>query len=79
LIASFPIRKEKKEKDLKQVCAVAKKIITEETLMVEVRRLMKNLPSSWRNKIEASALSLAAEVVDCKVDFSKILATYDKF
>jgi hypothetical protein len=30
LIASLPIRKEKKEKDFKQVCAVAKRIITAE-------------------------------------------------
>lgn len=73
LIASLPIRKEKKEKDLKQVCALAKKIITEENLLEEVRRLLKNMPSSWRKKINASALSISDYVVDCKLEFPIIL------
>lgn len=77
LIASLPIRKEKKEKDLMQVCAVAKKIITEETLMEEVRRLLKKLPLSWRKKIGASARSLSDYLAECKVDFSTILNLSD--
>jgi hypothetical protein len=77
LIASLPIRKEKKEKDFRQICAVAKKIITEETLIEEVRRLLKSLPSSWRKKINASALSISDYVVDCRVDFPTILNLSD--
>ncbi len=74
LIASLPGRKKKKEKDLRQVCAVAKRIITEENLMEEVRRLWKNMPKSWQNKINASALDISDYVADCKVDFSAILS-----
>lgn len=73
LIASLPIRKEKKEKDFKQVCAVAKRIIAEENLLDEVRRLLKSMPLSWRKKIKASALGISDYVVDCKVEFPIIL------
>ncbi len=74
LIASLPTRKKKKEKDLSQVCAVAKRIITEENLMAEVRSLLKNMPQSWQNQINASALSISDYVSDCKVDFSTLLS-----
>ena len=73
LIASLPIRKAKREKDFKQICAVAKKIIIEDDLLKEVRGLLKKMPLSWRKKINASALSLSQELADCKVDFSTIL------
>ena len=73
LIASLPIRKEKKEKDFKQVCAVAKRIMAEENLLDEVRRLLKSMPLSWRKKIKASALGISDYVVDCKVEFPIIL------
>ena len=59
LIASLPIRKEKKEKDLKQVCAVAKRIMAEENLLDEVRRLLKSMPLSWQKKIKASARNIS--------------------
>jgi hypothetical protein len=74
LIASLPIRKEKKEKDFKQVCAVAKRIIAEENLLDEVSRLLKSMPPSWRKKINDSALTISDYVIDCKVEFSTILA-----
>jgi len=74
LIASLPTRKDKKEKDLRQVCAVAKNIITDENLSEEVRRLLKNMPKSWQNKINASARSLPEYIADCRVDFSTILS-----
>jgi len=74
LIASLPIRKRKKEKDLKQACAVAKKIIMEESLMSEVRGLLKNMPATWRKKINNSALKISDYIADCKVDFSTILS-----
>jgi hypothetical protein len=41
--------------------------------MEEVRRLLKNMPQSWQNKIKASALCISDYVADCKVDFSAIL------
>jgi hypothetical protein len=75
LIASLPIRKGKKEKDLKQACAVAKKIVMEENLMGEVRGLLKNMPITWRKKINASALTISDYVLDCTVDFSTILSS----
>jgi hypothetical protein len=77
LIAGLPIRKEKREKDLKQVCAVAKKIVREDNLMGEVRSLLKSMPSSWRKKIATSARTISGSVADCKVDFSKILTIPD--
>ncbi len=73
LIASLPARKEKREKDFKQVGAVAKSIIADENLREEVRRLWKNMPQAWQNKIKASALCISDYVADCKVDFSTIL------
>jgi len=73
LIASLPIRKRKKEKDLKQACAVAKKIIMEDSLMMEVRGLLKEMPATWRKKINNSALKISDYIADCKVDFSIIL------
>lgn len=77
LIASLPIRKVKKEKDLKQACAVAKKIVMEEKLMSEVRGLLEKMPVSWRNKINVSALTISDYVIDCQVDFSTILNLSD--
>jgi hypothetical protein len=77
LIASLPIRKEKREKDFRQVCAVAKKIISEEILLDEVCKLLKTMPSPWRKKIKASALSLSQDLADCKIDFPAILSHSD--
>jgi len=77
LIASLPIRKGKKEKDLKQACAVAKKIAMEENLMGEVHDLLKNMPVPWRKKINTSALTISDYVADCNVDFSIILTIPD--
>ena len=77
LIASLPIRKEKKEKDLKQVCAVAKRIMAEEKLLGEVRSLFNKMPASWRKKINNSALTISDYVADCRVDFSTILNLSD--
>jgi hypothetical protein len=74
LIASLPVRKEKREKDFRQVGAVAKSIIADENLMEEVRRLLKNMPKSWQKKINASALCISDYVADCKVDLSTILS-----
>ena len=76
LIASLPARKEKREKDFKQVCAVAKSIIADENLMEEVRRLLKNMPQSWQNKINASALCISDYVADGKVDLSTFLSYF---
>jgi hypothetical protein len=77
LIASLPIRKGKKEKDLKQACAVAKKIGREENLMEEVHGLLKKMPVPWRKKINASALTISDYVADCKLDFTIFLAIPD--
>jgi hypothetical protein len=74
LIASLPTRKNKREKDLRQGCAVAKSIIADENLMEEVRGLLKNMPQSWQNKINASVLRISDYVTDCKVDFLTILS-----
>ncbi|MCX5890895.1 MAG: GSU2403 family nucleotidyltransferase fold protein [Deltaproteobacteria bacterium] len=73
LIASLPSRKQKKEKDLIQACAVARKIIMEENLMGEVHGLLKKMPASWRKKINNSALTISNYVADCRVDFSTFL------
>lgn len=77
LIAFIPIRKEKKEKDLKQACTVAKKVVREEKLIEELHGLLKNMPKTWRKKINTSALSIPDYVADCNVDFLKILIIPD--
>jgi hypothetical protein len=73
LIASLPERKEKREKDYHQVCAVAKKIITDKSLIDEVHKIAADMPQSWRKKISASARNLREFVVDCGVDFTALL------
>lgn len=73
LIASLAERKEKREKDLKQVCAVAKKIITDRKLIDEVHRILKDMSLKWRKQINQSVLILPEFVEDCNVDFSAIL------
>jgi hypothetical protein len=73
LIASLPERKEKREKDYHQVCAVAKKIITDKSLIDEVHKIAADMPQSWRKKISASARNLRESVVDCGVDFTALL------
>ena len=74
LIASLPSRKAKMEKDLRQVCAVAKKIIMDRNLIDEIDRLLQNMSKTWRKRIYASAKSLPEYIVDCRVDFSTILS-----
>lgn len=78
LIASLPLRKDKKEKDLRQACAVAKTVIMAENLMNEIAELLKKMPSSWRKKINNSALTISDHVSDCRVDFSAILSSLEK-
>jgi len=73
LIASLSGRKEKMEKDLKQVCAVAKKIITDNKLIAEVHNIFKHMPRPWRKQINTSVLILQEIGEDCRVDFSIIL------
>lgn len=73
LVASISGRKEKREKDFKQICAVAKKIITDRNLIAEVHRILKDMSLKWRKQINTSALILPEFVVDCRVDFSTIL------
>jgi len=73
LIASISGRKEKREKDFKQICAVAKKIITDKNLIAEIHRILKDMSLKWRKQINTSALILPEFVVDCRVDFSTIL------
>lgn len=73
LIASLSERKAKREKDYNQVCAVAKKIITEKNLIDEVHKIFVDLPQSWRKKINASARILPEFAGDCGVDFSPLL------
>jgi hypothetical protein len=73
LVATLPERKVKREKDYKQACAVAKKIITEKNLMDETHKIFADMPQNWRKKINISARSLHEFVVDCNVDFSTIL------
>ena len=73
LVASLSGRKEKREKDFKQVCAVAKKIITYSKLIDEVHRIFKHMPLSWRKQINTSVMILQEIVEDCRVDFSIIL------
>lgn len=73
LIASLSGRKEKREKDYKQVCAVAKKIISDKNLIDETHRILRNMPLRWRKQINISAQSLQELVVECNVDFSIIL------
>jgi hypothetical protein len=73
LVASISGRKEKREKDFIQVCAVAKKIITDSKLIAEVYKIMKEIPLKWQNQINTSAKILPEFVVDCRVDFSTIL------
>ncbi len=74
LIASLPIRKGKREKDLRQACMVAKRIMIDEKLTKELRSLIKGMPSSWRKKINVSVSSITDSVVDCKVDFSTLMS-----
>ncbi|MFA4901605.1 MAG: GSU2403 family nucleotidyltransferase fold protein [Desulfobaccales bacterium] len=73
LIASLPERKEKREKDYHQVCAVAKKIITDGNLIDEVHKIFADMPQSWRKKIGDSARILPELVENCHVDFSTLL------
>jgi hypothetical protein len=73
LIASLPGRKDKRQKDLKQACAVAEKIITDKALIAEVIRIWNDVPLPWRKKINAVVLSIQDLGVDCRVDFSTIL------
>lgn len=73
LIAFLPSRKVKREKDLRQVCAVAKKIIMDRNLIDEIHRIMQNMSKPWRKRIYASAQSLPEYIADCRVDFSTIL------
>jgi len=74
LIASLPERKEKREKDYSQVCAVAKKIITDRNLINEVHNIFTSMPQSWRKKISASVRVLPEFIGDCNVDFSTLLS-----
>jgi hypothetical protein len=74
LIAFLPSRKEKMEKDLIQVCAVAKKIIMDRNLIDEIHRILQNMSKPWRKRIYTSAQSLPEYIVDCRVDFSTILS-----
>ena len=78
LIARLPSRKAKMEKDLRQACAVAKKIITDEKLMQEVHTLLKNMSSSWKKKINAAAQTLPEYISDCNVSLSAILSNPDE-
>lgn len=73
LIASLPGRKEKQRKDLKQACAVAEKIMTEEALLDEVQQILQGLPLPWRRKIKAAALSIESLGLECRVDFATLL------
>jgi hypothetical protein len=73
LIASLSERKEKREKDYKQACAVAKKIITDRNLIDEVHKIFAEMPQSWRKKIIISARILPEFIGDYQVDFSTIL------
>jgi len=73
LVASLPERKAKREKDYKQACAVAKKIITDRKLIDEVHKILKDISPKLRKQINTSALILPEFVVDCHVDFSTIL------
>jgi len=73
LVASLSGRKQKREKDFKQVCAVAKKIITDSKLIDEVHRIFKHMPLPWRKQINTSVMILQEIVEDCRVDFSIIL------
>jgi hypothetical protein len=75
LIASLSERKAKREKDYIQVCAVAKKIITEKNLIAEVQKIFTDLPQSWRKKISDSAQILPDFVGDCNVDFLTLLSS----
>jgi hypothetical protein len=74
LIASLSQREEKRAKDYIQVCAVAKKIITDKKLIDEVQNIFFNMPESWRKKIRDSARILPKFVEDCNVDFSALLS-----
>ena len=62
------------EKDLRQACAVAKKIVTDEKLMKEVQALLKNMAASWKKKIKAAAQTLPEYISDCNVSLSAILS-----
>lgn len=74
LIASLPGRKEKRQKDLKQACAVAEKIMAERELIDEVKRIWEDLPSPWQKKIKAAILSIPDLGIDCRVDFATTLS-----
>jgi hypothetical protein len=74
LIAALPERKAKREKDYRQACAVAKKIITDKNLIAELHQIFAALPESWRQKIKTSARKLPETVGECEVDLLTILA-----
>jgi hypothetical protein len=74
LIASLSGRKEKREKDYIQVCAVAKRIFNDRKLIDEVHRIFASVPQSWRKKIRDSAQILPEFAGDCNVDFSTLLS-----
>lgn len=73
LIASLSERSEKRQKDYIQVCAVAKKIITDRNLIDEVHKILVSIPQSWRKNIRDSAQILPEYGGDCNVDFSVLL------
>jgi hypothetical protein len=73
LIATLSKRKDKQEKDYRQACAVAKKIITDKKLIDEVRKVFADMPKSWRKKVISSVRILPMVVGDCNVDFLGII------
>jgi len=73
LIATLPERKAKQEKDYRQACAVAKKIVPDSNLIAELHQIFVALPENWRKKIRASARKLPEIVGDCNVDLLTIL------
>lgn len=74
LIATLPERKAKQEKDYRQACAVAKKIVPDSNLIAELHRIFAALPETWRKKIRTSARKLPEIIGDCNVDLLTILA-----
>lgn len=79
LIASRPERKEKREKDFKQAGAVAKKIITDNNLLGEVRSLLEAMPPSWRKKIIKSAQSLQEHIGEGGLFLSSFFNGLEKY
>ena len=74
LIASLSERREKRQKDYIQVCAVAKKILTDRNLIDELHKIFVSMPKSWRKKITDSAQILPEFAGDCRVDISALLS-----